>query len=158
VREHVVKLATVAPRRIAVVAETTTWERFPGLWRQLLDEVYAFVRARPELAGATGPGAKWQNVMLYKDDVPNVEVGVLVAQSFSGEGRVIPSQLPGGRVAKTIHRGDYAQLLHAHDAVHRFAAEHAIELAGPRWEIYGHAHELETEVYYGLRAGRVPAS
>jgi len=31
--------------------------------------------------------------MLYKDDVPNVEVGVEVADSFAPSGRVVPSTL-----------------------------------------------------------------
>ncbi len=154
-REHVVDVATVAPRLTTVVAQTTTWEEFPGLWGQLLDEVYAFVRSREELASTPGPGPKWQNVMLYKDDAPAVEVGVLVGKAFSPEGRVIASRLPGGRAAVTIHRGDYAALDRAHEAVHRFAAERKLELAGPRWEIYGHGHgdprELETEVFYLLR-------
>ena len=149
--EHVVGIETVAPRLTAVVAETTTWERFPGVWRQALDEVYAVVRSRPDLAPpASGP--KWQNVMLYKDDAPSVEVGVLVAAPFPAEGRVTASELPGGRVVTTTHRGDYAQLGRAHDAVHRFAEGHAVELAGPRWEIYGHMYddgrEPETEVHY----------
>ena len=81
----------VAPRATAVVATTTTWEEFPALWRTLLDEVYAFVRPRPELSPEPGPGPDWRNVMLYKDDVPSVEVGVLVAGPFAPEGRVVPS-------------------------------------------------------------------
>jgi NAD(P)-dependent dehydrogenase (short-subunit alcohol dehydrogenase family) len=43
----------------------------------------------------------------------------------------------------------------AHDAVHQQAAAHGRELAGPRWEIYGHwredPSELETEVFWLLR-------
>ena len=152
--EHVVDAVTVAPRLTAVVAQTTTWERFPALWRELLDEVYDFVRKREELAPTAGPGPKWQNVMLYKDDAPAVEVGVLVGRSFSPEGRVIASRLPGGKAAMTIHRGDYAGLGRAHEAVHQFAEERERELAGPRWEIYGHVHsdasEIEIEVYYLL--------
>src|SRR4051795_10743854 len=80
--EHVVEAATVDPRPTAVVAQATTWEEYAGLWPRLLDEVYAFVRPRPALGGP-GPGPRWENVMLYKDDAPNVEVGVLVAASFA---------------------------------------------------------------------------
>jgi effector-binding domain-containing protein len=153
--EPVVEAVTVAPRLTAVVAQTTTWQEFPGLWGRLLDEVYALVRSRDDLAPTPGPGPRWQNVMLYKDDRPTVEVGVLVGHPFSAAGRVIPSRLPGGAVATTTHRGDYAALDRAHDAVHRFARERALELAGPRWEIYGHwredPRELTTEVYYLLR-------
>ena len=149
-----VEVATVEPRLTAVVARTTTWDEFPDVWRGCLDEVYAVVRPRPELSPAPGAGPQWHNVMLYKDDVPSVEVGVLVGRSFSPEGRVIPSELPGGRVARTINRGGYADLGGAHDAVHRFAAEAGLELAGPRWEIYGHPdgdRAPEIEVSYLLR-------
>ena len=50
----------------AVVPTTTTWAEFPRLWGELLAEVHA-------CAPRTG-----LIVMLYNDDVPNVEVGVLV--------------------------------------------------------------------------------
>jgi effector-binding domain-containing protein len=147
-----VHVVDAAPRATAVVALTTTWEEFPAVWASLLDEVYAVVRPRPELAPEPGPGPVWRNVMLYKDDAPSVEVGVLVGATFAPEGRVVPSELPGGRVVTETHRGDYARLGRTHDAVHRFAAEHGLELAGPRWEIYGHwpedGSEPETDVCY----------
>lgn len=149
-----VSFMIVNPRPTAVVAQMTTWERFPSLWGQLLDEVYVFVRGREDLA--TGDGAeRWQNVMLYKDDTPEVEVGVLAAGPFAGEGRVTPSELPGGEVATAVHRGDYARLGETHHAVRNHVAAHGRELAGPRWEIYGHwredPSELETEVFWLLR-------
>jgi effector-binding domain-containing protein len=154
VGEHVVETVTVAPRLTAVVAQTTTWQQLPAVWKQILDEVYAFVRPREELAPTPGPGPQWHNVMLYKDDAPSVEVGVLVGRRFAPDGRVIPSQLPGGEVAMTIHHGDYSALGGAHEAVHRFAAARELELTGPRWEIYGHGDvdpsALTTEVYYLL--------
>lgn len=140
--------ATVEPRLTAVVAETTTWAEYPTVWPRLLDEVYGVVRPRPELS----PGDGWHNVMLYRDDRPSVEVGVLVSAPFSPVGRVVASQLPGGRVATTTHRGDYAGLAGAHDSVHTFAAERGLELTGTRWEIYGHGHEdpNSIEIYWLL--------
>jgi effector-binding domain-containing protein len=150
-----VTLVTVDPRPTAVVAQATTWEEFPTLWSQLLDEVYAFVRTSAALATPDDGAPKWKNVMLYKDGQPNVEVGVLAPRTFAAEGRVIPSQLPGGRTAMAIHRGDYAQLGSTHEAVHRFVEAQGLALAGPRWEIYGHwrddPDEVETEIYYLLR-------
>jgi effector-binding domain-containing protein len=93
--------------------------------------------------------------MLYKDQRPEVEVGVLVSGSFQGEGSVIPSALPAGQVATATHRGDYAELRATHDAVRDYAAARGRELAGPCWEIYGHASpdpsEAETEVFWLLR-------
>jgi effector-binding domain-containing protein len=148
-----VRLVNVLARPTAVIAQATTWAQFPRVWRPLLDEVYRFVRHRPDLA--TGEGAElWQNVMLYKDDLPHVEVGVLVSRPFEREGRVIASALPGGEVATAIHRGEYATLGVTHDTVRDYVAAQGRELAGPRWEIYGHwrsdPSELETEVFWLL--------
>jgi effector-binding domain-containing protein len=149
-----VRVVRVDPRPTAVVAQTTTWREFPGLWSGLLDEVYRHVRGHPELATGAG-GERWQNVMLYRDDRPDVEVGVLVRGRFEPAGRVIPSELPGGDVATATHRGEYAMLGVTHAAVRDHVAAQGRELAGPRWEVYGHWREdpaqLETEVFWLLR-------
>lgn len=143
-----VSVRTTAESPTAVVAQATTWEEFPGLWRSLLDEVYGFLRS----GGATQSG---HNVMLFRDDVPNVEVGVQVAGTFDPSGRVVPSALPAGRVATTIHRGPYDGLDAAHRAIRAWSAARGHELTGTRWEIYGdwreNPEELETEINYLLR-------
>ena len=148
-----VEFVTVDPRTTAVVAQTTSWGEFPRLWGQLLGEVYEFVRGRAELATGTGDEL-WQNVMLYKDQRPDVEVGVLVSQRLEPESRVIASFLPGGDVARAVHRGDYATLGATHHAVREAAATRGRELAGPCWEIYGHARadprDQETEIFWLL--------
>jgi effector-binding domain-containing protein len=93
--------------------------------------------------------------MLYKDQRPDIEIGVLVSGTFQPEGSVIPSALPAGEVATATHRGDYAKLGVTHAAVRDYAAAHERELAGPCWEIYGHARpdqsDAETEVFWLLR-------
>jgi effector-binding domain-containing protein len=120
----------------------------------LLGEVYEFVQGRPELATGDGDG-RWQNVMLYKDQRPDVEVGVLVSARFQAQGSVIPSALPAGEVVIATHRGDYSKLGVTHEAVRAHAAAHGRDTAGPCWEIYGHARadpsESETEVFWLLR-------
>jgi effector-binding domain-containing protein len=147
-----VTVVTVSPRLTAVVSEVTDWVRWPDRWRPLLDEVYAFIRASAELRDAP----RWQNVMLYKDRRPSVEVGVLAPKRFTGDGRVTLSQLPGGTAAMAVHRGDYGDLGATHDAIVQFIRVHGLEQAGPLWEVYGHWHDdparLEVEIYHLLRA------
>lgn len=142
-----IQVLTVAARPTAVGRQTTTWEEFPTVWSQLLDQVYAFL----ETSDVRQTG---HNVMLYKDDVPNVEVGVEVAGSFVSTGSVVSSALPAGETAMVVHRGPYDRLGSAHDAIWKWCAANGREMAGPRWEIYGDWHEdpdqLETEVYYLL--------
>jgi effector-binding domain-containing protein len=142
-----VSVTTVVERPTAIVAMATTWSQFPTLWPTLLDEVYAFVRG----GGATQNG---HNVMLYRDDVPNVEVGVEVAEAFEPTGRVVPSVLPAGQVATAVHRGPFDGLDEAHVAIKAWCLSHRHALTGVRWEIYGDWREdpaeLETTVRYLL--------
>lgn len=138
---------TVEARPTAVVVEKTSWEAFPKLWPRLLDEVWGAVRPRRE---EIVPG---RNVMLYRDDVPSVEVGVEVAGSFAPVGRVVASELPAGRVAMATHRGSW-DVGPAHRAVVEECERLGLERLGPRWEIYGHFDapgDEEVEIYHLLR-------
>jgi hypothetical protein len=99
-----------------------------------------------------------RHVMLYRDDLPTVEVGAEVGASFASSGRVVPSTLPGGRAAVAVARGapSPASLASAHGAVREWCAAHGHALTGVRWEIYGHWLEdqdpalYETDVYWLL--------
>ena len=148
--DDAIRIVTTTQTPTAVVAETTSWEEFPRVWGALLDEVWAFLR-QSDLA--TG-----RNVMLYKDDVPHVEVGVEVNGSFAGSGRVVPSSLPAGLAATVVARGAPSAdgLARAHTAVRRWCAANGHQLTGARLEVYGHWLEdqdpalFETEVYWQL--------
>jgi effector-binding domain-containing protein len=142
-----VTVADVAARPTLVVPATTTWPEFPALWKTLLDEVWACLRAAGIERGCP-------NVMLYLDDVPHVAVGVLPSGPCPPTGRVVRSRLPAGRVATTVHRGSYAELGAAHQAVSDWCGANGERPAGPRWEIYGpHDPDLAnvwTEVHHLL--------
>jgi effector-binding domain-containing protein len=144
----VVTEKAVAARPTVVVVATTTWAEFPALWPKLSGEVWACLRA-------AGIGRGCRNVMLYLDDVPQVEVGVELTQPCPLTGRVVASSLPGRTVAMTVHRGSYDGLGEAHDAVIRWCRDRGRERAGARWEVYGPHHDdpadVWTEVYYLLR-------
>jgi effector-binding domain-containing protein len=146
--EPAVTVATVPERPTAVVAAVTTWQDFPSQWKPMLDQVYACLSRH----GSAGQGC---NIMLYKDATPQVEVGVELIAPCALDSPVIRSSLPAGQVAMTVHRGPYGELGRAHEAVAQWCAASGLELAGPRWEIYGDWREdpadLETEVYYLLR-------
>jgi effector-binding domain-containing protein len=150
-----VTLVEVQPRRTAVIADTVAWADFPTLWRPMLDEVYTFVRACPEFTAAIAgtPGPHWTNVMLYRGEAPNVEVGVLAPSAFRPTGRVTASELPGGRAATATHRGDPGQIGETHDAVREYARANGLETTGILWEIYGHPDDtgsFATEVFHLL--------
>jgi effector-binding domain-containing protein len=137
---HEVSVAQVEARPTAVVKATTTWPEFPALWPTLLDEVWACLRR-----GGIERGCR--NVMLYRDDVPHVEVGVELTQACPLTGRVVASALPAGLVAQIVHRGSYAGLGSAHRAVVEWCRGEGRLLAGPRWEVYGPHRDDPAEVW-----------
>lgn len=136
----------------AVVKANTTWREFPTLWRPTLDDVWAFLRSKPGLR------AEGHNVMLYRSGIPNVEVavevGVQVSQSFEATGRVVPSTLPAGEAAMTVHKGTPSEIGAAHDAVRAWCSQHSRELTGLSWEIYGdpdsQTDHFDVAVYWQL--------
>ena len=122
-----VTVKTVEPTPTAVVAAATTWAQFPAMWGPMLDKVWSFLRGgAPE-----GLYKQGHNIMLYKDDVPNVEVGVQVSGSFDPAGHVVASALPGRLVATATHTGPIAQIGSTHQAVREWSKANGYRLAGP---------------------------
>jgi effector-binding domain-containing protein len=128
--DYEVTVVDVAARPTVVIAAATTWQDFPTLWRQLSEEVWVCLRA-------SGIDRGCRNVILYRDGTPAVEVGVLLDRPLALTGRVVASTLPAGRIATAVHRGSFAELGAAHDALVAWCEEQGHRLAGTRWEVYG---------------------
>ena len=147
-----VTVKTVEPTPTAVVVAATTWAELPTMWGPMLDKVWNFLRCgAPEELYQQG-----HNIMLYKDDVPNVEVGVQVSGSFEPTGHVVSSTLPGGLVAAVTHTGPIAKIGDTHQAVCTLSKTNGYRLAGPRWEIYGDpdpsSGDFDVQVFWSLVA------
>ncbi|HEY1484998.1 MAG TPA: GyrI-like domain-containing protein [Micromonosporaceae bacterium] len=140
------------PTPTAVVATATTWAQFPKAWGPMLDKVWGFLRG-------DAPAGLYQhghNIMLYKDDVPNVEVGVQVTGSFEPAGDVVASTLPAGLVATATHTGPIAEIGDTHQAVRDWTEANGYRLAGPHWEVYGDPDRstghFDVDVFWSLIA------
>lgn len=128
-----VSVKSVEPTPTAVVVAATTWAEFPKMWGPMLNTVWSFLRGEaPE-----GLYKRGHNVMLYWDDVPNVEVGVQVSGAFDPIGDVVASTLPGGLAATATHTGPIDRIGDTHEAVREWSKANGYQLAGPHWEIYG---------------------
>ena len=146
--EQAVSIVTTSATPTAVIRQATTWERYPTLWGDLLGEVWAFLRTTELQTG--------RNVMVYADDVPNVEVGVEVGEAFASGGRVVASALPAGRAATAVARGAPSpEGIHAaHRAVIDWCEGDGLARTGVRWEVYDHWRDepatFETAVFWLL--------
>jgi len=93
------------------------------------DAVYAF------LGGDTDVKQTGQNVAMY-DHGRRMEVGVEVDRTFPPAGLVVPSQLPGGRIAHATHTTGYSDLAKTYAAVSHWCDERGHPTTGIQWEIY----------------------
>ena len=151
--DHPVRVEIAEPRAIAAVRATLPLADVPRRFAEYLDQVYAASRGGTvRLDG--------QNIFVYRtgaapDGAAEVEFGVGTTSPFAPVGPVRYATLPTGAVAVTTHWGDYAGLGDAHGAVIAWCRTHGRELAGPRWEVYGHWSDdparRRTDVYYLLR-------
>jgi effector-binding domain-containing protein len=148
---HVV-LQDASARAIAAVRARVPADRVSRHFARYLDEVYAASRS-------SGIRLDGQNIFVYRDAPDGdleVDFGVGTPSNFPAVGSVRQTETPTGTVATTTHWGDYGGLAHAHDAVIHWCNENGHQLAGPRWEVYGHwtdrPTELRTDVFYLLTA------
>jgi hypothetical protein len=151
---HEIDVRIVPSRHLAVVRERRAWSELGPKLLPLLDRVYVAVRA-----GKVVPSG--HNVFVFRDGTPDgvtVEIGIEVASPIVATDGVVPAVTPGGEAAVTLHRGPYAGLGAAHEAVRRWCEEHARARANVWWEIYGDWRDdpaqLETEIFHALLPAR----
>jgi effector-binding domain-containing protein len=144
-----VAVEDVSPRPIAAVKVRLPIDLVPSQFAQYLNQVYE--ASRNGMVSLDG-----QNIFVYRGtDARDVEIdfGVGATKPFAAVGAVTYTHTPGGKVATTTHWGDYRALGHAHDAVVSWCHAHGHQLAGPRWEVYGHMNpdaRQRTDIYYLL--------
>lgn len=126
------ELIEVEPRTTAVVegvvpvAELAEFfDRSFGLLAEVLQEQGASIES-PAFGLYRGPVA----------DTVDLEVGFVTAAAVDPSGDVVPSELPGGRVARVVHHGSFDELGSAWSRLGEWM--HAEGLApGPvMWEVY----------------------
>jgi len=128
-----------------------------------------FSRIVPEACGTVWKFVKTQeiqgagrHVAIYLDGHVNLEVGVEMAAPCAGQGEIVASKTPAGRVAAAVHFGPYAHLGKTHAAIRDWCARRQHPLAGPNWEIYGNwaaewsrePAKIRTDIYYLLNDGK----
>jgi effector-binding domain-containing protein len=148
-----VNVQTVSARKLAAIRRRVKVGSVATAWRPALDQVWAFLRARPGLHNGG------HNVFVYHhprsgESEMDVEFGVEVLRSFDPTDEVALTETPAGHVAVAVHVGGYDQLRVTHDAIRAWCARERRVLAGSSWEVYGDwsddPSQLETTVYYLL--------
>jgi len=147
-----VRTETFRPESIAAVRASCTIPEIPTAWKPALDQVWAFLKRRPELKAG-------HNFFLYhhptnRTDPMQIDFGVQVSAPFKDDGAVRCLTSPGGLTATTSLVGPYSRMPEAHRAIHEWCSANNKRIGGASWEVYGDWDEDETKlntwIYYAL--------
>lgn len=98
----------------------------------LYTEIMRYV-TKAKLTIAAPPFARMHSIVDGKIDM---EAGMAVRGNAPGEGRVVMSKLPGGRVATTWHVGPYHDLKKTCGQLEAWIKEQKLSPAGGLWEVF----------------------
>ena len=132
----------VEARPVAAVATSATQDTLADVIFACLDQVWPALRDQDVKSG--------HNVVIYRDGLNAIEVGVETLDPFVARGDVLAVTTPGGEVVTTVHRGPYTGLASAYRALDAWcAANH--RTASVAWEVYGDwdddPDKLRTDVF-----------
>lgn len=135
------------PRAVAVVPLRLVPEAVPDALPAALDELYAALAAQ----GVAPAGPPFTYHRPATDGVADFELGVPVPTPVTARGRVVPTTLPGARVAVATWRGPYDRLGDAWASLAAWLALRGHVPADECWECYlGPADAPVTELHRPL--------
>jgi effector-binding domain-containing protein len=128
---YTVSLADLAEQHTAVVCGHLPVEGIPAFLGGAFEEVAGAAQAQGlHLSGP--PFARYR----VGTDGFDVEAGFPVSGPVTPTGRVEASTLPGGHVARTLHRGAYDEVAQAYQALESWVVDNSYTPTAAPWECY----------------------
>jgi effector-binding domain-containing protein len=144
-----VKAQPVATIRVTIDAKDVS---------QTLAKIFPEVGSYCGSIGVAPAGPPFSRYHSITGDKIDLEAGMPVKTPITPKGRVLASELPGGKAAMTWHVGPYTTLPRTYDLLKAWMKEHSVEANGGFWEIYWTDPGLEpdpakwrTQIYWPLK-------
>lgn len=125
-------IANIDSTRTAVVHLTTPETELGSVFVPVIAEVMAAVGAQ----GLQPAGPMFARYFRMEGGMYELEIGVPVGRPVQKAGRVEPGELPGGRIARTVHAGAYEELREAWKDFGEWIHAEGHRPRGPFWERY----------------------
>jgi effector-binding domain-containing protein len=99
------------------------------------------------------PFAAYHNMDVQDLDI---EIGFPVSHTIPGKANIQATEMPAGKYASCLHKGPYAELAPAYEALTKFVNEHNLLTTGIAYEFYLNApdevpqEDLRTQIVFQL--------
>lgn len=133
-------------QHVAVVRGRVGPDEMPDFLGGAFEEI---IRVLDE-QGLHPTGAPFGRYRMTEEGGFDAEAGFPCSDVVKPQGRVEASELPGGRVARTMHVGPYGDVGAAYEAAVEWLTEEGYVTVGPPWESYLDGPEVadpRTEVF-----------
>ncbi|HWQ20153.1 MAG TPA: GyrI-like domain-containing protein [Methanotrichaceae archaeon] len=132
-----IKVIDVEEQPVLSIRETASMPSIPERMGQIFCEIGAFLE-KSGIGPAGAPFAYWHGMTeeSIQKGVFDMECGFPVSQPADGQGRIMRSKLPGGKVLTAMHIGPYETLAETYQALQSWAAENGYQAGEDMWEVY----------------------
>lgn len=141
-------------QKTVMVRTTTSLEDISTTLGSIYGELMGYLQ-RNGLTMTGHPFVLYHNADMAALDI---EAGVPVGAVVSGEGRIQPGTIPGGRVLSAIHTGPYSSLGETYTPVMEHIQKEGLEATEWMYELYLNSpgevpeDQLQTEICFPLKA------
>lgn len=104
--------------------------------REMMGPGYSELMDTLKAQGITPTGPWYTRHFRMDPEVFDFEIGAPIAAGVKPAGRVVLSELPAARVARTVYHGPYEELPGAWGQFDAWLANHGHESDGSLWEVY----------------------
>jgi effector-binding domain-containing protein len=129
---EVLVIAARRPQHILSIRGRVDLSRLTEAQGQRLTELWSFIHRHG--VGAVGP--PFVRYHTFGETETDLEVGIPVAEAESGDGRIMPGELPGGAAITTWHFGPHDRLGDSYARLQAWLDEHRRNADGAAWEVY----------------------
>jgi effector-binding domain-containing protein len=126
------ELTTLPEAATAVVRGVVPTSELPSFF----DRAFSALGAVMAGLGTTPSGPAFAYYPRPPEATCELEVGFPVDGPVAPSGDVVPSRLPGGRVARAVHQGGYDGLGETWGRLQEWVAERGLTPAAGFWEVY----------------------
>lgn len=126
------QIVTVPAQATAVIRLKIARDEIQHVMGPAMGEVIAALTEQ----GVSPAGAMFSHHFAMHPDVFDFEVGVPVAAPVKAQGRVVPGELPAGRVARTVYHGPFEGLGAAWGEFTTWIDAEGLEAQPGLWECY----------------------